>query len=118
MIDALQTFGSLIGLIFVPTINVNLPFIIIGVFFLAIAPSIKVSKCLDVSTLRGYVSRDVVFNENIFPFASPHPNTGARLRQEILLLPSSTSTPARLYYQISTGSCNGVFLRHLAKRRR
>ncbi|XP_071680966.1 uncharacterized protein [Lolium perenne] len=44
-------------------------------------------KCLDVSSGRVYVSRDVVFDETVFPFANLHPNAGARLRQEILLLP-------------------------------
>jgi hypothetical protein len=29
-----------------------------------------------------------VFDENIFPFASLHPNAGRRLREEILLLPN------------------------------
>ena len=46
--------------------------------------------CLDVSTGRVYISRDVVFDENVFPFAALHPNAGARLKQDILLLPSST----------------------------
>jgi hypothetical protein len=40
-----------------------------------------------VSTGRVYVSRDVVFDENVFPFAELHPNAGRRLREEILLLP-------------------------------
>lgn len=44
-------------------------------------------KCLDSSTGRVYISRDVVFDETLFPFAHLHPNAGARLRQEILLLP-------------------------------
>jgi hypothetical protein len=38
-----------------------------------------------------YISHDVVFDENIFPFASLHPNVSALLKKEILLLPSSTS---------------------------
>jgi hypothetical protein len=38
---------------------------------------------------RVYISRDVVFDETVFPFASLHSNAGARLRQEILLLPES-----------------------------
>jgi hypothetical protein len=46
-------------------------------------------KCLDISTGRIYISRDVVFYENIFPFTKLHPNAGARLRSEILLLPST-----------------------------
>jgi hypothetical protein len=39
-----------------------------------------------------YVSRDVTFDENIFPFSKLHPNAGARLRFEILLLPSSLNS--------------------------
>jgi len=48
-------------------------------------------KCLDVSSGRVYISRDVTFDENVFPFAKLHPNAGARLRPEILLLPSETT---------------------------
>ena len=56
------------------------------------SPLHKGVKCLDVSTGRIYISRDVVFDENVFPFASLHPNAGALLKQQILLLPSSTSS--------------------------
>jgi hypothetical protein len=45
-------------------------------------------KCLDPSTGRVYVSRDVVFDETVFPFSMLHPNVGARLRKEIELLPN------------------------------
>ena len=38
-----------------------------------------------------YVSRDVVFYEKVFPFASLCPNAGSRLRQDILLLPHDSS---------------------------
>lgn len=41
-------------------------------------------KCLDITTGRIYISRDVVFDEDVFPFASLHNNVGARLREEIL----------------------------------
>jgi hypothetical protein len=44
-------------------------------------------KCLDISTGRVYISRDVVFDETVFPFASLHSNAGAWLRAEINLLP-------------------------------
>jgi hypothetical protein len=47
-------------------------------------------KCLDISTGRIYISRDVVFYEGVFPFASLHPNAGAQLRSEVLLLPQNT----------------------------
>jgi hypothetical protein len=44
-------------------------------------------KCLDINTGWVYISRDVVFDGDIFPFASLHENAGARLRHEISLLP-------------------------------
>jgi hypothetical protein len=37
-----------------------------------------------------YISRDVVFDETIFPFHKLNPNAGACLRVEILLLPSTS----------------------------
>jgi hypothetical protein len=45
-------------------------------------------KCLDVAEGRVYVSRDVIFDETIYPFSKLHSNAGAQLRNEILLLPS------------------------------
>jgi hypothetical protein len=54
-------------------------------------------KCLDVSTDRIYISRDVVFDESIFPFAKLHPNAGVRLRSKILLLPPSLIPPESLH---------------------
>lgn len=55
--------------------------------FLGYSAFHKGFKCLDTSTGRIYISKDVVFDENVFPFANLHPNAGALLRQEILLLP-------------------------------
>jgi hypothetical protein len=46
-----------------------------------------------VSSGRVYISRDVVFDETVFPFQSLHPNVRAVLRQEILLLPPSLRNP-------------------------
>lgn len=51
-------------------------------------------KCLDISTGRVYISRDVVFDESVFPFANLHPNAGAQLRAELLLLPSVLRNPS------------------------
>ena len=56
--------------------------------FLGYSSQHKGVKCLEVSTGRVYISRDVVFDETQFPFADLHPNAGALLRTEILLLPS------------------------------
>ena len=36
-------------------------------------------KCLDPASGRVYISRDVLFDEKIFPFASLHHNAGAQL---------------------------------------
>jgi hypothetical protein len=57
--------------------------------FLGYSNMHKCFKCLNASTCRIYISRDVVFDENIFPFSKLHHNVGARLCSEILLLPSS-----------------------------
>jgi hypothetical protein len=46
-------------------------------------------KCLDLSTGRTYISRDIIFDENIFPFSKYRPNAGPRLCAEISLLPPS-----------------------------
>jgi histone deacetylase 1/2 len=56
--------------------------------FIGYSPRHKGVKCLDISIGRIYISRDVVFDENIFPFASLHPNAGSLLQKEILLLPN------------------------------
>ena len=50
-------------------------------------------KCLDISTGRVYISRDVVFDEHVFPFSKLHPNAGALLRSQILLLPEHLANP-------------------------
>jgi histone deacetylase 1/2 len=57
-------------------------------------------KCLDPSEGRVYTSRDVIFDEHIFPFASMHPNAGAQLKVELALLPDLFD---------SSSSCGGSF---------
>lgn len=37
-----------------------------------------------------YISRDVIFDETIFPFSSQNPNASTLLRSEVLLLPENT----------------------------
>jgi histone deacetylase 1/2 len=61
--------------------------------FLGYSSMHKGFKCLDISTGRIYISRDVVFDEAVFPFSQLHPNAGALLRKEIVLLPSSLLNP-------------------------
>lgn len=57
--------------------------------FLSYSIQHKGFKCLDPSEGRVYISRDVVFDQHVFPFSTLHPNAGARLRAEISLLPES-----------------------------
>jgi hypothetical protein len=45
--------------------------------------------CLEPTTRRVYISRDVMFHETVFPFSKFHSNAGAQLRSEIHLLPPS-----------------------------
>jgi hypothetical protein len=55
--------------------------------FLGYSNMHKGFKCLEISSSRVYISRDVVFDETEFPFFKLHSNVGARLRKEISLLP-------------------------------
>jgi hypothetical protein len=40
-----------------------------------------------------YISRDVIFDESVFPFENLHSNARARLRKEVLLLPEHLRNP-------------------------
>jgi hypothetical protein len=61
--------------------------------FIGFSHTHKGFKCLDVASGRVYVSRDVIFDENIFPFSKLHSNAGARLRAEINLLDPTLLNP-------------------------
>jgi histone deacetylase 1/2 len=58
-------------------------------------------KCLDISTGRVYISRDVTFDETVFPFSTLNPNAGAQLRAELLQLPSVLLNPSILDQEIN-----------------
>lgn len=51
-------------------------------------------KCLDPNEGRVYISRDVVFDEHVFPFATLNPNAGARLHSELAVLPDVLQNPS------------------------
>jgi hypothetical protein len=51
-------------------------------------------KCLDISTGRVYISRDVVFDETMVPFSELHANAGARLQAEVHVLPDNLLNPS------------------------
>jgi hypothetical protein len=48
-------------------------------------------KCLDISKGHIYVSRDVIFDESSFPFASLPSNAGTRYTSDVLLLPRNNA---------------------------
>jgi hypothetical protein len=54
--------------------------------FLGYSDMHKGYKCLEVSTGRVYISHDVIFDEEVFPFAMLHPSAGVHLRSEIYRL--------------------------------
>jgi hypothetical protein len=57
--------------------------------FVGYNPMHKGYKCLEPNTGRVYISCGVTFYEQVFPFEDLHENAGPKLRQEIILLPSS-----------------------------
>jgi hypothetical protein len=65
--------------------------------FLGYSNMHKGFKCLDPKEGRVYISRDVVFNEEVFPFAALHPNAGAWLRAELDLLPDVLKNPSSVF---------------------
>jgi hypothetical protein len=64
--------------------------------FLGYSNMHKGFKCLDISKGRIYISRDVIFDESIFPFASMHPNAGARYHSDVLLNQSENDAVTNL----------------------
>jgi histone deacetylase 1/2 len=90
--DALHIFGCACWPNLRPYNKRKLAFRFKQCVFLGYSPLHKGVKCLDFKTGHVYISRDVVFDKNIYPFAALHPNAGSLLRQEILLLPSTLSS--------------------------
>jgi hypothetical protein len=60
--------------------------------FLGYSSHHKGVKCLDPSTGRVYIFKDVVFDESVFPSASLNHHVGKRLQKDILLFPTHTSS--------------------------
>lgn len=83
---SLRTFGCACWPNLRPYNSKKLQFRSVRCIFLGYSNLHKGFKCLDASTGQVYISRDVVFDENVFPFSQLNPNAGSRLRTELLLL--------------------------------
>ena len=92
--SSLRTFGSACWPNLRPYNTRKLQFCSKCYVFLGYSNIHKGFKCLDINEGRVYISRDVVFDDHVFPFAKLHPNAGARLRSEILLLPPTLTNPS------------------------
>ena len=90
----LRTFGCAVWPNLRPYNSKKLEFRSKQCVFLGYSNMHKGFKCLDPKEGRVYISRDVVFDEEVFPFASLHPNAGARLRAELDLLPDIIKNPS------------------------
>jgi hypothetical protein len=71
--------------------------------FIGYSPLHKRYKCLEPKSGRVYISRDVVFDEQIFHFKDLHENMRAKLRQEISLLPPDL-VPSYDMFQVEQNS--------------
>ena len=92
----LRTFGCAVWPNLRPYNSRKLAFRSTQCVFLGYSSLHKGYKCLDPKSERVYISRDVVFDEHVFPFPSLHPNAGARLRKDIELLPDLFSSSTSL----------------------
>jgi hypothetical protein len=83
---ALRIFGCACWPHLRPYNNHKLPFYPNDVYFLGYSDIHKGYKCLEVSSGRIYISQDVIFDEEVFPFSTLHPNAGAHLKSGIHLI--------------------------------
>jgi hypothetical protein len=91
----LQTFGCACWPNLHPYNTQKLAFRSTQCVFLGCSNLHKGFMCLEVKSGHVYISRNVVFNETMFPFANLHPNAVARLRAEISLLPDTLTNLIR-----------------------
>lgn len=92
--NSLRTFGCAVWPNLWPYNSRKLQFRSKQCVFIGYSTLHKGYKCLDPQQGRVYVSRDVVFDEHVFPFASLHPNAGAWLWKELELLPDILLNPS------------------------
>jgi hypothetical protein len=76
--------------------------------FLGYSNMHKGFKCPDIATGRIHISRDVDFNEQVFPFAALHDNASALLRSEIELRPPTLFDSSMLFGSTTIPAANVV----------
>jgi hypothetical protein len=86
--DGLHTFGCACWPNLHPFNTHKLQFRSKQCVFLRYSNLHKGFKCLDVAGGRVYISRDVVFDDGVYPLSKLNPDAGTRLQSEIFLLPS------------------------------
>jgi hypothetical protein len=91
--EGLRTFGCACWPNLCPFNTHKLQFHSKQCVFLGYSNMYKWFKCLDVAGGRVYISRDVIFDETIFPFSKLNPNADTRLRSKILYLPIDSHPP-------------------------
>jgi hypothetical protein len=87
----LRTFGCARWLHLSPYNSRKLKFRLKQCVFLGYSDMHKGYKCLEVSTDRVFISRNAIFDKEIFPFSKLNLNTRAQLRSEIT--PSNFVSP-------------------------
>jgi hypothetical protein len=78
----------------------KLQFCSIRYAFLGYSNLHKGYKCLDIATGQVYISRDVVFDESIFPFAQLHQNSGTKYTSYVLLTQTHIQGEVQIYRMI------------------
>lgn len=94
--SALRTFGCACWPHLRPYNSRKLEFRSKRCVYLGVSDMHKGFKCLDITTGQVYISRDVIFDESIYPFRDLHSNVGAKLRSEIINLSPSLLNPTYL----------------------
>jgi hypothetical protein len=88
--------GASAGLTYVHTILISLRLDLHDVSSLGVVTCTRDSSASIFPKGCNYISRDVIFDESVFPFAAFHPNAGAKYTSDILLTSPGNDEDANL----------------------